>query len=183
MRRLINANKKLRGVARRLRALKEWSVSFAGYFPSCDELDPDIRYLNWKIPVELNLVQGRWSTPAIQRKCAQRLIDACMHLIAAKPESAGSFRVTCVVCLPDMFASELCIYLDEDHFQSHTSASGGPHEHIKVLAARRLSEQWSLELPNGVGELGVSVERNGDEDEPPFSGEQWYFGEVLPTTG
>lgn len=156
-----NPAKKLRGVPRRLRALKRWSEGFAGDFPSRETLALTNRYYNWKIPVDANLVEGRQATRDIQRTCAQRLIDACGHLLADKPEFARETRVTCVVCLPDMFISEVCIYLDEAYYRGHIT--GGR------IVGRRLSAEWGLELPEGVDELGVEVDDGG---------ERWYFGEV-----
>ena len=57
MRRLALSEKKERGIPRKLRNLKLWSERFKGYFP--DLTDYDDRYFNWKIPVPLNLVEGR----------------------------------------------------------------------------------------------------------------------------
>lgn len=177
-RRLADSRKKLRGVARRLRAVRRWASALEGCFPSVDDLSPEYRYWNLKIPVDLNLVEGRATTDEIRRVCAQSLIDACAGLLEAKPESAKDFRVTCVICTPDMFTSELCIYLTEDYFLSHTSPSSNEYGYTQAIHGRRLSQEWGLVLPPGFGEIGISVAYHSDEDDWHLVGERWYFGEV-----
>lgn len=183
MRRLSITNEKVRGIPRRLRALKRWAEGFSGWFP--EDLDVAERYCNWKIPVIRNLVEGRHVKRQNQIECAQRLIDAVGYFMAAKPESAKEFRVTCSICLPEMFASEICIYLQEEYFQSHTT-DGVDHcgtttrERIK---GRSLAKEWGLILPEGASELGVAVDYRKEEDDDSsvdWSGEDWYFGEVQP---
>ncbi|PXX38739.1 DUF3916 domain-containing protein [Undibacterium pigrum] len=117
------AEKKLRGIPRRLRALHKWSDSFQDNFPAAKELAENPRYWNWKIPTDWAMLEGRQSTQSMKREIALLLWQACEHLIRAKPAWASSYRVTCLICLPQMFASEICIYLDEAYFQSKISES------------------------------------------------------------
>lgn len=177
-RRLI-LSKKPRGIARRLRALDRWAASFEDYFPH--EIPAGERYWNWKIPALFSLVEGRHTNSQIQARCAQALIDACQHLMRAKPPEAESWRVTAVICLPDFFTSEVCLYLDEDYFQAHTRASASEHGSSRLLAPSSLAEAWSLQLANGCGELGTEINAL-DEDQPTgrFIAQRWYFGEVMP---
>lgn len=139
MRRLSSGHKKLRGISRLLRAVDKWAESFKGYFP--ENLRPDARYHNWKIPVPISLVEGVHAKRRVQANCAQRLIDACSHLIVVKPPSAKDFRATCVVCLPDMFTSEVCIYLDENYFQSHTQPATSKKAETKRIEGRSLAKE------------------------------------------
>ncbi|WP_260679654.1 DUF3916 domain-containing protein [Ectopseudomonas mendocina] len=177
-RRLI-VSKKPRGVARRLRALDRWAASFERNFPQ--DIPAGERYWNWKIPVLFSLVEGRHTNPQIQAHCAQALINACQHLMRAKPPEAENWRVTAVICLPDFFTSEVCLYLDEDYFQAHTRASVSAHGNSRHLAPLSLSETWSLQLVDGCGELGTEIDYL-DEDQPDgrFIAQRWYFGEVMP---
>ncbi|GEM_PF-3386437 len=115
-RRLITPQRKLRGVARRLRALGRWPREVATAYPDDEELRAAPRYWNWKLPVDLHLVESRWTATAIRRACAQRLI-------AARAASTGDCRATCVACLQDLFTSGPCLYRSEERFRSHTSAS------------------------------------------------------------
>ncbi len=185
MRRLSITNEKVRGIPRRLRALKRWAEDFSGWFPGSEELDVAERYWNWKIPVIRNLVQGRHVKKQNQIECAQRLIDAASHLMAAKPEDAKEFRVTCSICLPEMFSSEICIYLQEEYFQSHTTDSfkdfgiyGSATK--KKIKERSLAKEWGLLLPEGFSEIGIKIDEEDGCPGDSWSGEYWYFGEVQP---
>jgi Protein of unknown function (DUF3916) len=85
------------------------------------------------------------------------------------------YRVTCVICLPDMFTSELCIYLQESYFQSHTS------KYENSSYEKSLAQKWGLSLPEKIKELEIKVNDKNEEniDEKLFILERWYFGEVL----
>lgn len=177
-RRLIDRQKKLRGINRRLRAIRGWADRIDGRFPAEEDVAPEYRYWNLKIPVALNLVEGRQTTDHIRRVCAQSLIDACARLARAKPDYAAHSRVTCVVCMPDMYASEVCLYLDEDYFLSHTRPSQASDGAARLIEGRRLSQEWGLVLPEGFGELGLSVEFHDEADDSRLVAERWYFGDV-----
>lgn len=178
MRTIHYSRKKLRGIPRRLRALRKWAASFSGYFPSDDELAADPLYWAWKIPVCNALVEGNYTTREIQRECAQLLIDACTHLMRAKPSTHSGLRVTCSIALPDMFSSELCIYLQESYFLSHTSAEVNQHGEIRVLDQRSLAAEWGLNLPEGVLERGIHIEYPETDTHGSLICDLWFFGEV-----
>jgi hypothetical protein len=99
-------------------------------------------YWNYKIPVHIFLVQGKQTNQMIQKECAQYLINACNKLIASRPDSAIECRVTCLICLPDMFSSEICIYFDESYFKGHTMEATGQYGVAKQLPNRSLSKEW-----------------------------------------
>jgi hypothetical protein len=167
-------NKKLRGVKRHLRNLKEWSDSFENYFPNLDDYDD--RYFNWKISVPLALVQGKHSTQQIKAECAQYLINACNHLIKAKPNNVGYCKVTCCIILPDMFASEICLYLDEDYFNSHTCLGAFAEAKEVISSGESLAGFWGLEIPEGMFERGIHTEYIDPSDlEENYISDSWYF--------
>lgn len=179
-RRLSLTNKKLRGVPRRLRSLKRWSESYESYFPNVYESDYISGYWNAKIPVDMALVQGKHTDVGIQSCCAQMLIDAAYHIYNAKV-AGDDVRVTCCIVLPDMFASELCIFTAEEYFLLHTSEGKSRFGQITVLKDRSLEKEWELDLPDGFSEVGIlRVDEDEDEDEEgnPYYSEHWYFGEV-----
>ena len=170
---------KLRGIPRRIRALRKWALGFSGYFPSQHELDPDLRKWNWKIPVDCGLVEGRYATPEIQRECAQLLIQACSLLIEAKPAWAKQYRVTCCICLPDMFTSEVCIYLDEGYYQSHVAPASSQFGHQETIMDRSLASRWRLQLPSNVDEAGILWCYNvSTEIDEHYVSEHWMYGET-----
>lgn len=82
MRRLSLTNKKLRNVPRHLRALTRWADSFEGCF--YEHLPPQPNYVDVKIPVIENLVEGNQTTPEILAHCAQQLIKVAGHLFEAR---------------------------------------------------------------------------------------------------
>lgn len=175
-RRLSLTNKKLRGVPRRLRSLKRWSESHECYFPDISEHDYISGYWNAKIPVEMALVQGKHTHVGIQSCCTQMLIDAAYHIYNAKPAD-DNVRVTCSIVLPDMFASELCLFTAEEYFLLHTSVGKSRFGEITLLKDRSLEKEWGLDLPDGFSELGV-LRADEDEDGNPYYSEHWYIGEV-----
>ncbi len=169
---------KLRFAPRGLRYLQRWSESFAGTFPSAEELALNPTHWNHKIPVDSRLVEEPDTNPQLQRECAQRLINACAHLIAAKPVALKHVRVTCCIQLPLMFGSEICLYLDEAYYRGHTEA--GPREGGRMIALhpRSLAREWGLHLPIGVGERGVAVDYPETATNEGWASDLWYFGEV-----
>jgi hypothetical protein len=162
-----------------MRALRQWAASFANYFPSAQELAENPRYWNWKIPVDSGLVEGRYTTPELQQECAQLLIDACSSLIGAKPEWAKSHRVTCCICLPDIFTSEICIYSDEDYYQGKVSRSSSEYGYQEPIESRSLAAEWGLALPRNATEIGVLWRYDAsDSVEDHYVSEHWMYGEV-----
>ncbi len=174
-RRFSLSNKKLRGIPRRLRALARWKNSFSGYYPN--QLTPEEKYWNYKIPVYRNLVEGKQTTKSIQAFCAQQLIDAAHLIYKAKPQDAKHSRVTCVISLPCMFSSELCIYTSEEYFKEHAAEHTGRFGKIERIQGKSLAQEYGLELPEGFNELGV-LRINEDDDGNPYISQHWYFGEV-----
>lgn len=174
-RRLCLTNKKLRGKKRRLRSLTSWSQSFKNYFPM--DISENERYWNIKIPVHIQLVQGKQTNKTIQAQCAQSLIDAAYQIFLAKPPHLKNYRVTYVICLPDMFTSEICIYTSEQYFQFHTEAWDREPEKLDTTLNRSLAQEWGLILPAGFSEKGV-LRNDVDWEDKEYFVERWYFGEV-----
>lgn len=134
-------------------------------------------YWNYKIPVYRNLVEGKQTTKSIQAFCAQQLIDAAHHIYRAKPQGSVYSRVTCVISLPRMFTSELCIYTSEEYFQEHTSEHTGRFGKIEKIQNKSLAQEFGLVIPEDFNELGV-LRTEEDDDGNPYISEYWYFGEV-----
>lgn len=77
-----------------------------------------------------------------------------------------------------MFTSEVCVYLNEDYFTTHVGEGTSIFGERRLIHNRKLSSEWALRLPPGMGEVGIAVE-DLDDDGRPFSYECWYFGEVV----
>ena len=82
IRKLALSDKKERGINRKLRNLQKWSEGFKNYFP--DLTDCNQRYLNWKIPVPNQMIQGKHAQKDVQMQCIQLMLNACDYLIQAK---------------------------------------------------------------------------------------------------
>lgn len=171
--------KKLRGIPRRLRSLESWSESFREHFPPKAEVFANGKYWNFKVPTDWAMLEGKQSTTDMKRQAAQHLVNACGYLIAKKPDWARQIRVTCLVALPDMFTSKLCIYLDEDYYRSKVEAASNEHGRQTPIEGRSLVSHWSLSLPKGVGERGVLLRYNTSPNmEDHYVSEHWMYGDV-----
>ncbi|MCY1491249.1 hypothetical protein D9M68_250270 [compost metagenome] len=174
--RALGGKKKLRGTSRRLRSLRSWSQSLAGFFPSQSDLDDG--YWNIKIPVISTLLDGKDSSSAIRSECAQCLIDAAYSIYTCKSRSQNYCRVTCVITQPYMFNSEICVFASEQYFGEHTVPGTGRFGRIANIAGRSICAEWGLEIPAGFEELGV-IREEADEEGVVFYSEYWYIGEVF----
>ncbi|WP_241592065.1 DUF3916 domain-containing protein [Rosenbergiella epipactidis] len=168
---------KIRNIPRRLRALNRWADSF--HYPERGYFSISERYWNFKIPVDINLVQGKYSTLKIKAACAQALVNACSNLITATKDTNYSPRITAVVCLPDMFTSEVCLYRSEEYFQGFLTEARTENGSSALIKDRSLAAEWGIILPANVQEVGVTLEYYGSEDRDEwFTGERWYYGQV-----
>ena len=169
---------KLRGIPRRLRSLHKWANGFKNNFPAQNEFEQS-NYWNWKLPTDARLVEGRQSKLSVKVEVVEILLEACAHLIRAKPNWANSCRVTCWITVPNMHSSEICIFRDEDYFRSkvdHVRDESGFQE--KILG-RSLSAEWGFVVRTGLAEIGTHWHYEGEEDGwGAYSSDHWMYGEV-----
>lgn len=177
IRRLALSNKKLRGIPRRLRSLRNWTDAYNSYFPHISDSNYTYGYWKVKIPVISSLIQGEQTNIKIQSSCAQNLIDAAYNVYKAKPVDSGRVRVTCCIVLPDMFSSELCLFTSEIYFNEHTRKGCGRFGQLELLHDRSIIKEWGLILPDDFSELGILRTCENDDGDIYFS-EHWYIGEV-----
>ena len=89
-------------------------------------------------------------------------------------------RITAVICLPDMFTSEICLYRSEDYYQSFITEDRSENGASALIKERSLAAEWGLTLPANVQELGITLEYYGSEDcDEWFTGERWFYGQVM----
>ncbi|UGA53174.1 MULTISPECIES: DUF3916 domain-containing protein [Dickeya] len=158
-------------------ALNRWAETF--HNPNRAVFSEDQHYWNYKIPVNINLVEEKYSNQKIKADCAQSLINACSNLMLATADWEYCPRITAVICLPDMFTSEVCLFRSEDYFQGFISEGSTENSSSELLEKRSLAEEWGLILPNGVQELGIALEyHGGDDPDEWFTGERWYYGQL-----
>ena len=112
----------------------------------------------------------------MKKQAVQALIDACACLMKSKPIWAAEARVTCAVCLPNLFSSEVCIYFDAAYFKSKVQEGlGADGVHTARITENSLATDWGLSLPQGVAEVSVRIAYDGSTT---FSKVCWMFGEV-----
>ena len=88
-------------------------------------------------------------------------------------------RITAVICLPDMFTSEICLYHSDEYFQGFISEDSSDNGSSIILKERSLAKEWGLILPDGVQELGVAIEYHGGDDPDEWvTGERWHYGQL-----
>ena len=141
---------KVRGIKRRLRAIDIWAHSFEGYFPSEHSSE---RYWNWKIPVLDRLVAPPITTTEIQAHCANALLKAVKHLSTAKPEQYKNAIVTALITYPDMFGSEICVFFDNEYYESFFKRNS-EWESLMPIKCKSLSESLGYQLPKLFTETG-----------------------------
>lgn len=169
---------KVRNIPRRLKALNRWAETF--HNPERALFPEDQHYWNFKIPVDINLVQGKHCSLKTKAACAQSLIDACSNLIIATENLDYTPRITAVICLPDMFTSEVCLYRSEGYYQGFITEARSENGSSSLIKERSLVAEWGLVLPKGVQELGTTLEYYGSEDRDEwFTRERWYYGQVM----
>lgn len=169
------SNRKLRGQRRLFRRLHAWSKNFLSNFPARDILEHS--YWSWKIPVPYSLVQGRRARMKAVVHCAQLLLDATARMRDNRPNWANDLRITCCISTQDVFASEICLYIDEEYYQRMISPVNGEYEVKERILGGSLAKRWNLVLPDGFDEIGVRVFWSNDEDDD-YQTDWWFFGDV-----
>lgn len=178
----VSVQRHRRYVPSRVAALWEfrrWVDGFSGRFPSRRTLSGNPHYFNDKIALDADLIEGDHARLEVQRQCAQGLITACAALIAAKPMWAAEYRVTCLIALPEMFTSELCIYLDQAYYRSQVDACTSEYGDQAPIPGRSLAAEWGLSLGPGMTERGTQLNYSASNDPwTRYVSEHWFYGEV-----
>jgi len=106
--------KKLRNPGRHLRALARWPERIVGQLPDAGLLAGET-FWNFKIPVFSKLVEGRYATDEARRACLAALFAAAEAVERSERRPAGC-RVAVLVTTPQLFDSEVTLFLNEDYF-------------------------------------------------------------------
>lgn len=164
---------KVRGVKRRLRNLDKWADSFEGYFPSEHASE---RYWNWKLPVLDRLVGPPATSSEIQAHCAQAILRAATHLLEARPKEYSHAVVSALITHPQMFGSEICIFFDEDYFESFYNRNN-EWQTLTPINDKDIAKTLSFDVPYPFVQSGY-VYRIKDEwegDITTYEEEWWRF--------
>jgi Protein of unknown function (DUF3916) len=167
---------------RYIREFAKWAQSCAGNF--AEDVDETQPYWNAKLPMPWQAVEGRFAKLRTRKACAQIQLAICAEWIAAKPSHAKGWSVTCVICIPDFWTSELCIYLSDEYAKRHyillsneeaqTEGAGKSN----IIVGRPLADAWRLNVPNGMRERGVQIDYFEADEHHGYQSEHWYYGEL-----
>jgi hypothetical protein len=132
----------------------------------------------------MRLVDQPTTTPNIQARCAKALLTAATHIVAKRPTECAHHRVSVMIHQPDMFMSEIQVFLDPEYHRTF-EVRLGPHQVWTPLPpSRSLVRLWGLTLPNGFKERGWhNRDVSTDADEPGgvriYESQVWILGEPV----
>lgn len=96
-------------------------------------------------------------------------------------------RVAALICQPDLFMSQICLFSDPAYFRSFTNRTHLRQCWTPVRPERRLSIDLGLSVPTGFLELGFH-ERMQEPDETDasklvvtYEGEVWMIADADPS--
>lgn len=156
-----------------LREIDHWASSFEDFFPS-----PDLRPSRpYALPADMRLVDRPTTTTIIQARCAKALLTAAAHILAARPTECAHNRVSVMIHQPDMFMSEVQVFLDL-HYHRTFEVRVGPRQIWTLLQPdRSLARRWELRMPDGFTKRGWH-NRDVSTDDDELSGVRAYESEV-----
>lgn len=147
-------NRKLRGVRRHLRSLTKWAdlIHFE------NDLRPGEKYVNFKVPLPAALVEGPRSRHRLQADVISQLLRAAEKLARQQPpENSQFYRVAVLLTLPNLFASEVTLFFDEDYFHGFLYENSLPD-------SQRPSQLYDVKIPEIFDiECGCLVSYSDDE--------------------
>ncbi len=171
-------NQKVRNPQRHIRSLKKWTSQFEGNYPT-EQLGAP--YQRWKIPVLDRFIQGRTTTPEIQKECVWQMIQALEHLVAARPAGIAS-RVVVLITLPNLFDTEIRIFQSPEYMDSFYKNA----DDIGRLIPVEKSEESQIDqlvpfFPLFMQRKGYKViTANEGATGSIHTKELWVLGETLP---
>lgn len=87
--------------------------------------------------------------------------------------------MVCMIVQPDMFASEICLYLDEDYFNVHILSADSYDPQYLLADNLSLAKNWRLQIPDNMYEQGVKIHYTDLEDKAEnYIADHWYFIET-----
>ncbi|QCK87095.1 DUF3916 domain-containing protein [Phreatobacter aquaticus] len=176
----------LRKPEKHVAAVEDWAAAFSGTFPGPG--GPSRPCEHWHLPVDQRLVPLAQQNPDYARRLLQALLEAGRHLVAARPEARTRDTVYVAVGWPDMFMSEVGVFLDPAYgrdFERRTHR----YQTWTLLnpRARSLVAELGLILPEGWVEHGYHERQEDPDDEAPggirvFEDEIWVLREPIEGT-
>lgn len=179
-------DKKLRGMARHRRVFDGAMDRVAGWYPAAEG-----RFCAVKLPVYDKAVSERHGTEAFRHHVVRRLVEVAGCVAQNRPSGAGYGRVAALIEWPDLWGSEICVFLDADYAEGFSPSfraaqalsryewDGGWSESLAV--ERDLLSLAGAVVPSGFGVHGQRF--CGCEDGQAFDRESWVVMEPCDARG
>lgn len=170
-------------IEQELYAVERWSQSFSHAFPDAEATRG---HVHWHLPMNQGVAGSLTNRSEIQRRCAQALIDGAAHVSAARPLAKAHMRVAALICQPDMFMSQICLFSDPAYFRSFTHRTHPRQRWTPLPPDRRLSRELGLMVPCGFSEFGYQeIMHEPDETDASklvvtYDGEIWMIADADP---
>jgi hypothetical protein len=172
----------LRAPERHLAEIDAWAASFDGFFPPVEPSHPRA-CLTYELPADMRLVDRPTTTPALQARCARALLVAAARIVAARPRGRSHQRVAVMIHQPDMFMSEVQVFLDPAYYRAFEVRTGPTQVWTRLPPERTLARDLGLALPDDFTERGWhnrNVSQDPNEPSGLHASEVWMIGEPVP---
>ena len=162
------------------------------WFPDPDCWDDN--HASIKVPVYEKVVSLRHGDRDNRREIAARLISAAARVVENRPAHAPASQVAALICWPDLWPSEVCVFFDRKYAQRFQDTptettreiyEGGWHE--TGPAQTDLLRELDLSSPPGFGAAGRMVRhfteadpRYPDDEDYLYENEHWVIAESTP---
>ncbi|WP_090646732.1 DUF3916 domain-containing protein [Asticcacaulis taihuensis] len=93
-----------------MKCLADWADKMVGFFPA-SPVREGYGYNHYKIPGSRTLLTPPVAMRQAYERCAREILRAAVNISNAKPEKAKLAKVAGIVGYPDMFSSEVCVFL------------------------------------------------------------------------
>ena len=133
-------------------------------------------YWHLHLPVPHAFIDSQTTPKAVQRLCAQMLIDCAYHLTQIASPSPQTIRIVAAITLPEMWPSQLIVFFDSDYFDKFFDRNTD-HQRWSLLE-KSLIKQWHLSLPDGFSERAYHEERL--EEDATYKSTLWFIGQLAP---
>ena len=161
--------KKQRGQRRKLAAMLRHIAGFVPY----ERIDADRGYECFKVPSDM-FIECPKTSSKIKTEFCRKWLQAAERFLAQKPADIGFCKVVAVVCMPNLWCSQITIFYDEQYYGTFFDRRG-PYQTWTLLPGERsLLAERNISSPlteRGYREVIV------DEDYVS-EGELWFYGEL-----
>ncbi len=161
--------KKQRGQRRKLAAMLRNIESFVPY----ERRNTDREYECFKVPSDMFIEYPKTSSK-IKTEFCRKWLKAAERFIKQKPEDVGFCKVVAVICMPNLWCSQITIFYDEKYYSTFFDRHDPYQTWTPIQEGRSLlAERNIVSVLSERGYREVIV----DEDYT-YEGELWFYGEL-----